>query len=205
MAHVAHGERMDADAFLAWAERQPEGRWELHDGRVVAMAPERVRHAETKFAATAALKRGIRAGGLRCQAFIDGVSVRIGKGWLFEPDAMVRCGDDVDGDAVAIDDPVIVIEVLSPSTATRDMGSKMRAYFELPSLRHYLLLDPEERMAIHHRRAEGDRIETRLLTEGALALEPPGLSVDVAALFPEPPADGQDGPPDEEGRPEGRP
>jgi Uma2 family endonuclease len=176
--------RMTVDAFLDWAVDQPSGRYELLDGDIVAMAPETVRHAEAKAEAWAALRTAIRAAGLDCAVFPDGMSVRIDRTTLFEPDALVRCGPRLPGDAVEVADPVIVVEVLSPATRRIDSGRKLIGYFRLPSLRHYLILDPERRTLIHHARGEGDLIATAILTEGVLRLDPPGLAVPVETLFP---------------------
>jgi Uma2 family endonuclease len=84
--------RLTADEFLAWAQEQPRGRFELAGGEVVAMAPERVEHARAKLAATLALRTGLLAGGLPCEAIIDGVAVRIDDLTVYEPDVIVRCG-----------------------------------------------------------------------------------------------------------------
>ena len=83
-----------------------------------------------------------------------------------------------------IDDPVIVVEVLSPSTAAIDHGRKLSGYFSLPSVQHYLILDPDRRVVIHHKRGASDAIETRVLTDGVARLDPPGFEVAVEALFP---------------------
>jgi len=56
---------MTVDEFLAWAEGQ-DGRWELYNGVPYAMAPERARHGEVKFAVQTALVQGIRKAGLAC-------------------------------------------------------------------------------------------------------------------------------------------
>ena len=87
-------------------------------------------------------------------------------------------------ETIEIDDPIIVVEVLSPSTAAIDHGRKLSGYFSLASVEHYLILDPERRVAIHHKRGQGDAIETRVLTGGAARLDPPGFEVAVEALFP---------------------
>ena len=81
-------------------------------------------------------------------------------------------------------DPIVVVEVLSPSTAAIDHGRKLSGYFSLPSVEHYLILDPERRVVIHHKRGQGDAIETRVLSEGSAKLDPPGFAVAVEALFP---------------------
>ena len=93
-------------------------------------------------------------------------AVRIDARTTYEPDASVVCGPRRPDDAIAIDDPVIVVEVLSPSTAAIDHGRKLSGYFSLPSVEHYLILDPERRVVIHHKRGQGEAIETRVLTKG---------------------------------------
>lgn len=173
---------MTVDAFLVWAEGRP-GRYELMDGEVVAMSPERVRHADTKFAVQLALRTALRAGGLPCRMLPDGLSVKIDNGTVFEPDALVYCGDTLDPDAIVIPEPMIVVEVLSPGTKRIDTGRKLQGYFRLPSVMHYLIIDAERRTVIHHRRADDDLIETRIASSGELRLAPPGLTLPLAALF----------------------
>jgi hypothetical protein len=53
-------------------------------------------------------------------------------------------------------------------------------------VKHYLLLDPDRRVAIHHKRGGSDAIETRVLTHGVARLDPPGFEVAVEPLFPPP-------------------
>src|SRR5580658_7504424 len=78
---------------------------------------------------------------------------------------------------------IIVVEVLSEGTAARDHGVKLAGYFSLQSVAHYLILDADNRMAIHHKRGLGDMIETRILKQGRLRLDPPGLEIPVEDLF----------------------
>ena len=176
---------MTVDEFLPWAEGK-EGRWELHDGVPVMMSPERSIHAETKAETYVALREAIRLKGLRCRVYPDGMTIRIDARVTYEPDALVTCGPRPPPDAIEIDDPVIVVEVLSPTTAAIDHGRKLSGYFSLPSVEHYLILDPEGRVVIHHKRGGGDAIETRVLTDGSARLDPPGFEVAVEALFPPP-------------------
>jgi hypothetical protein len=58
--------------------------------------------------------------------------------------------------------------------------------FLAPSVEHYLILDPERRVVIHHKRGGSDAIETRVLSEGAVKLNPPGFWVAVEAVFSPP-------------------
>lgn len=173
---------MDVDAFLVWAEGR-DGRWELRDGRPVMMAPERAIHALTKYAAQESLKAGIERAGLACRMFPDGMTVRIHSRTAFEPDALVVCPSPP-LNSIEIPNPVVVVEVLSPSTAGDDHGPKLDGYFALPSVEHYLILDPDRRVMIWHKRGQAGAIETRILRDGLIRLDPPGLEAEVDGFFP---------------------
>jgi Uma2 family endonuclease len=175
--------RFTAEEFIAWAIEQPQGRYELVGGEIIAMAPERIEHARVKLAAVNALNAGIAGRGLACEAMIDGVAVRIGDHTVYEPDVLVRCGDKASGKATEVSDPVILVEVVSPSSRAVDSGAKLTDYFTLASLRHYIVVNIDTRAVAHHRRDEGGGIATRILTTGALVLDPPGIAVEVEDFF----------------------
>lgn len=181
MSNPAKNE-MDVDAFLLWADGR-DGRWELRDGRPLMMSPERAMHAVTKYAAQESLKAAIQRAGLPCRMFPDGMTVRITARTAFEPDALVVCLSPLDLNTMEIPNPVIVVEVLSPSTAADDHGLKLDGYFSLPSVEHYLIIDPDRKVMIHHKRGQAEAIETRILREGLARLAPPGLEAEVAGFF----------------------
>jgi Uma2 family endonuclease len=174
---------MTVDEFLATAEER-EGRWEIEDGVAYAMAPERLDHARVKGETFIALRTAIRRAGLPCEAVTDSVAVRITARTAYQPDALVYCGERLPPEAREVPAPVIVVEVLSPSTEWRDAHRKLIGYFSRPSVAHYLTIDPRDRSVAHHKRAEGGLIETRILYDGLLKLDPPGLELTVADLFP---------------------
>jgi Uma2 family endonuclease len=176
--------RMTRAQFYAWAGQQPRGRFELEEGRVVAMAPERVQHARTKLRTARALEDAIAAAGLPCEVLVDGVAIEIGDNSAYEPDVFVTCGAPLDGDAIAVADPVIVVEVGSPSTSRIDQTTKFVAYMHAPTIRHYLVVLPDQRILVHHRKEEDGTLRSAILREGPLTLDPPGLTVQVEALFP---------------------
>jgi Uma2 family endonuclease len=181
-----------ADDFIAWAMgRTGDGRCELAGGEVVAVAPERLGNLRVAMRVHRALADAIERGGLPCEAFPRGMAVEVSDDTVYEPDALVRCGPPVPDDAVKIVDPVVVVEVLSPSSRARDEGEKLDGYLRMPSIRHCLLLDSENRVAIHHARAENGAIAARTARDGAVRLDPPGIALDVAGLFPG--ADGEGG------------
>jgi Uma2 family endonuclease len=178
-------QKMTVDEFLAWADGR-EGRWELADGVPVCMPPERVAHVETKFSAGTALKNAIKSASLRCEAFIDGLAVRVDQYRTFQPDVVVNCGERLKSNVIEAPNPIMVVEILSPSTRAVDLGLKVRRYFEIASVHHYLILDADHRFVTHYARGQAGLIQMRISSEGTLHFEPPGFSVDVGSLFPEP-------------------
>ena len=176
--------RMGADEFIAWAVNLPKGkRYELVSGEVVPMAAERVGHHRIKQRTWLALSDALDEAGILGEVLGDGIAVRIDARTVYEPDCMVRIGAPLPDEAVQISDPVVVVEVASPSTRGQDSGTKLQGYFQLESVRHYLILDGCTGTVVHHARHADGRIETRVLGSGNLSLEPPGLTVPIGRLF----------------------
>jgi Uma2 family endonuclease len=174
--------RLTVDEFLAWSMGQ-RGRFELFRGEVFAMPPESVGHAKIKGAVHSALANGLRKGQLRCHALPDGVTVRIDSETAYEPDALVYCGAELASTALEVPLPVIVVEVLSPSTQKVDVSLKLVGYFQLPSVMHYLIVDPSQPVIIHHARGAGDDILTHVVTQGVIKLDPPGVELPLADIY----------------------
>jgi Uma2 family endonuclease len=176
--------RMTVDEFLAWAEGHP-GRYELFRGEVYAMSPETVGHTKVKGAAYVALLAAMRRRGLPCHVLTDGPTVRIDDVTAYEPDALVYCGEQLSSTTLEVPNPAIIVEVLSSSTRRVDVSLKLAGYFRLPSVAHYLIIDPTRPSIIHHARGVGDTILTRIVSEGRIALDPPGLELVLSDIYGE--------------------
>jgi len=178
--------RMTADEFIAWAMEQPEGQhFELFNGEVVTMVPERSAQALMKAQVWRRLAEAVEAAGLPCDVYPDGMSVAVDEATVYEPDVLVRCGPRMPGDTVRLKDPIIVVGVLSPSTRSRDLGSKLIDYFRLQSLHHYLIVRPDDGAIVHHARNPDGTILTRIVHDGSVQLDPPGLIVSGLLPLPE--------------------
>jgi Uma2 family endonuclease len=172
------------DAYRRWAETQPRGRFERIDGRIVAMAPERASHADRKALVWLALRRAVVDMGLPCHVYPDGMTVEVEEGGDYEPDAVLHCGPPLPGDAITVPDPLVVVEILSPSTQAEDLTRKLVGYFKVPSIRHYLILFADRPQAIHHRRRDDDDgLDTRVLTAGDIRLDPPGITITIEEIY----------------------
>jgi len=174
--------RMTVDEFLSWAKDQP-GRFELFRGTVHAISPEGVGHAERKGAVYTALLTAIRARELACHALPDGATVRIDDMTAYEPDALVYCGEKLAPEAIEVPNPIIIVEVLSPSTRRVDVSLKLVGYFRLPSVIHYLIVDPALPSILHHARQTNGDILTRIVTVGSITLDPPGIEIALADIY----------------------
>lgn len=175
-------DRLTVDEYLAWSESQ-EGRYELVDGVVYAQAAERAAHAEMKLAVAIALTNAIRKKGLECRALVDGMAVRVGARTVFEPDALVYCGPRLPPDAMLVESPVIVVEVISPTSGRNDNTRKLAGYFAVASIRHYLVIDPDDPLVVHHERRKDGEVVSHILREGRVSLDPPGLSFGFDELY----------------------
>jgi Uma2 family endonuclease len=173
--------RLTREEFHRWAEGRT-GRYERVGGEPVAMLPERIQHVRIKSRVWAALDRAIREGGLDCAALADGVTIEVDAETDYEPDATVNCGPRLPADATAATDPVIVVEVLSPSTESVDSGEKLADYFRVPSIQHYLIVRARRQEIIHHWRS-GREIVSRAVNIGTIQLDPPGILLDVAEVY----------------------
>ena len=123
-------------------------------GAVYAMSGAKNRHNRIATNATGALLHRLR--GHRCQAFNSDTKVRIQLPIhvrFYYPDAMVVCEPNRDEDPFQ-DAPTVVIEVLSSRTRRTDEGEKKEAYFSIPSLRVYLLVEQEEALVVALRRTD---------------------------------------------------
>ncbi len=90
--------------------------------------------------------------GLPYYALPDGATVRIAQDRCYEPDALVAALPEPSADSLEVPAPIIVVEVLSPSTARRDLTSKVAGYALVPSIAHCLVIDPVDRLVFHYRR-----------------------------------------------------
>jgi len=175
--------RISREEYRSWAEARPNGRFERIEGVIVAMAPERAEHNDTKMRVCLASRQAVATTGVPCHVYGDGMTVEVDDS-DFEPGAVLHCGDPLPGDAIAVPEPLVVVEVLSPSTRGDDLTGKLVAYFRVPSVRHYLVFWADRPQVVRHRRREdGQGVDTRMLTEGGIRLDPPGMTITLAEVY----------------------
>lgn len=116
-----------------------------------------------------------------CQVFMSDVKVRVGEAFYY-PDLVVTC-DPRESQDYYCEYPVLVIEVLSPSTEVRDNLEKRVAYQTLDSLQEYVMVAQDScEIRIYRRTSDGWELET--CTEGdTMHLHSVGLSVAIEAIY----------------------
>ncbi|SMP59212.1 Endonuclease, Uma2 family (restriction endonuclease fold) [Desulfonatronum zhilinae] len=134
-----------AQEYLAW-EAEQAGKHEYYLGEVFAMGGASRRHVTVAGNVFAALDQILTD--TPCRAYMADMMVEAVAGEVYYyPDVFVTC-DPVDHQADRfMRSPVLVVEVLSPSTEGYDRGEKFARYRLIPSLREYVLIDPE-RLAV---------------------------------------------------------
>ena len=168
------------DEFRAWHERQPEV-WEFIDGVPKLMAPGSKAHTLIKSNVHAALALALR--GTTCRALVDGAIVEV-EGSSLIPDVVVTCSP-LDFATPRVEDPIIIVEVLSPSNEKDDTGRKLALYLRIPSLRHYLVIEQDRRQIVRYQRRDdlGGAFLTDIAPPDPLRLDPPGIAISLAALY----------------------
>lgn len=167
------------------AYRGAPGHYELVEGHVVKMAAETAIHVRLKGRVFRALAAAIDKKGTNCEVFQDGMSIKISPNTAREPDVSVQCGKTVADDSMILDKPLIVVEIVSPTSASKDESQKLAEYFQVPSVMHYLIVWPRERMCYHHKRLADGKVLTTIVRSGKIEFDPPGVSVSFRDIFGE--------------------
>ena len=149
---LAYKPYFTADEYLAFEQESGEKHEYIH-GEIYAMAGGTAAHATISLNMATVLKRHLR--GSPCQCFMSDMKLRVeASDAFFYPDVFVSCGVEQRNKQQAKTDAVLVIEVLSPSTAGYDRGAKFAHYRLLPDLHEYLVIDPETASADLYRKEE---------------------------------------------------
>ena len=144
------------DDYLALEARSPV-RHEYIAGEIFAMTGASIRHNVIALNLATSLRYHLR--GTPCRALMEGVKLRLRKeSSYFYPDVMVTCEPrllDLTADLQIVEDPILIVEVLSPATEGIDRREKLRAYRTLPSLKEYALVSQDMvKVEIYHRRGD---------------------------------------------------
>ncbi|MGB0929625.1 MAG: Uma2 family endonuclease [Chitinophagales bacterium] len=131
-----------------WAlEEKAEGKSEFYNGIIWAMSGGSLNHSAISSNTITALHNAVRAKGKKCRVMNSDLKVKIDKyNCVYFPDVMVICGDASyeENRTDTIKNPILIIEVLSPSTADFDRGTKFNRYRSLAYLQEYVLISQDK-------------------------------------------------------------
>ena len=175
---------MTAQAFLAWDANEPL-RHEFVRGDVFAFADAEERRVMVTGNIYVALRAHLR--GTSCRTFITDMTLRVAAADCYLcPDVIVTCSSVDAADLLIKREPVLVVEVLPPSTAAYDRSEKFAAYRLLPSLCEMLLVDPDSRRCdLYRKGADGLWVLPPFEPAQAVRLQSVGLYLGAEAPLDE--------------------
>ena len=179
-----HGPLFTRDEYEEFEEHASE-RHEYHGGYVYAMSGGTLNHSQISGNVYALVRAAVRGGA--CKAFTDAVRVRATASDEVYPDVSVTCDprDLADMRRRVIDYPMLVIEVLSPSTAQYDQNGKFDLYRQIPTLREYALIDSVSARWVEVRRKDDTGTWTSTVYSGAqdVTFDTVGLTIPMSAIY----------------------
>ncbi len=139
--------------YLAWEERQ-EFKHEYIDGEIIEMTGGTWKHSRIMINLTLAIGRQLENS--NCVLLSSEMRVRVSDTRYVYPDLSAVCGDESleDEKELTLLNPVFVVEVISPSSETRDRVEKREYYYDVPSIEAYLIVDQDRLRAELYTRAE---------------------------------------------------
>jgi Uma2 family endonuclease len=164
--------------FLPWEERQPL-RYEFDGVSPVAMTGGTRAHADIQANLTTALRTLLR--GRPCRFYGSDLKIRTAEDHIRYPDGFVTCTAGENASTV-VSDPVVIFEVLSPSTAATDRIVKAREYQAMPSVQSYVMIEQDRIGATVYSRAGGDWKHQILIEHSTLDLPEIGVELALAEL-----------------------
>lgn len=165
-------------------EEQSETRHEYYDGEIFAMAGATANHNELVLNFVLQLRAGAQPSG--CRVFAESVQLAVSQGLYYTyPDVMLTCHPDDVAAERQMRHPLLLAEVLSPSTAERDRIWKMLRYQHLTSLRHYLLISQEYQAVEWYQRTsrESPWVHRVLIHDEILEIPELELKILVADIY----------------------
>jgi Uma2 family endonuclease len=169
---------MTLEQFLAWESRQ-ELKYEFDGLQPVAMTGGSIEHAAMQINLIMAL--GNRLRGTPCRVIGSELKIAVA-GSIRYPDAFVFCTPQPRG-AYVVTDPVVVFEILSPSTVETDLVVKNREYRATPSIQRYVILQQVAIGAMTFSRKGEDWVSGLVTGEEVLSLPEIGIEIPMTELY----------------------
>jgi Uma2 family endonuclease len=176
--------RLTEEQYLS-IERDALEKSEFHDGQMFAMSGGTANHSLLSTTIGALLHRQVPPG---CRTFNSDLRVKVAQAGLFTyPDCMVICGDlQFDGDRKdVVLNPLLIVEVLSPSTEDYDRGKKFELYRTIPSFQEYLIVHQDRQHVEHYSKQDDSSwlLREHIGAGGSLAIPRLQVQISLADLY----------------------
>jgi Uma2 family endonuclease len=146
-------QKMTIEEYLEW-EPQQDVRYEYVNGEVFAMTGGTIPHNDIALNVYRALYPHLRSRG--CRVNVSDVKLQVSpKSPYYYPDVIVSCDPQDLNARNFIQNPKLIVEVLSPGTSAKDRGEKFTYYLTIPTLQEYILIDSEKFSVERYCRGEG--------------------------------------------------
>jgi Uma2 family endonuclease len=166
------------DDFLQWEERQP-ARYEFDGFQPVAMTGGSANHARIQRNLLRQLDS--RLGNGPCEVFGSDLKIAVADAIRY-PDAFVVCGP-LRGKDNIVPNPVVVFEILSPSTQGTDLIRKNREYRATPSIHRYVILQQDQQAATVFSRRDDLWVADILTGDAILSMPEIGVDLPLADCY----------------------
>jgi Uma2 family endonuclease len=177
--NLALRQPMSLAEFLAWEERQPL-RYEFDGVGPIAMTGGTRAHADIQANLTTALRNRLRV--KPCKFFGSDLKIRTADEHIRYPDGFVTCTSGENASTV-VSDPVVIFEVLSPTTTRIDRIVKAREYQAMPSVMRYVMLEQDSVGATVYARSGAVWTLEILIADAILSLPEIGVELPLAELY----------------------
>ena len=169
---------MSLDEFLVWERDRPE-KYEYASGVITMMTGASLAHVTITMNLTFALRQVLWGTG--CRPFANNAKVIAG-GSVRYPDVAVTCKPISDADDV-VPEPILIIEVISPSTEREDRGRKKFDYFATPSIRQYAIVEQDARRIDLYTRAGDYWTDEVVQGDAILNLSSIGVEISLDTIY----------------------
>ena len=175
---------LSPEEYLAWERKQPFKN-EYHNGQIIAMSG--ASRAHNRITLDTATQLNIQLMDGECEVFAGDMRVRTDPTVsYYYPDVIVVCGEPrfEDDTFDTLLNPIVVIEVLSPSTAAFDRGEKFEHYKQIASLQEYILVSQDNVRVEHYLCQETQWIHSTLQhLEDTLSLASIECTLPLRAIY----------------------
>lgn len=184
MSSAAEKRYSPAD-YLA-LERAADTKHEFFDGEIFAMSGGTKVHSRLSVNMLHELSKALETS--PCEVLNSDMRIKLPTGLYTYPDASVICDSPQfeDGHDDVLLNPIVIVEVLSPSTESYDRGKKFEHYRSCPSLRDYLLI-AQDRVFVEHYSRQADTDQWLLTTwnslEAAVTLTALGVRLPLRGIY----------------------